>query len=132
MDGRDLRSEWIDEAGIQHVDRDWYDLECSMLEMLIALGRRVSFESHGAPAAWFWKLVENLELKGYTDDIYEVSIAEEVDEVLNRLNDRTYLRSGHGGLFPLLSPHEDQRKVEIWYQMSTYLLEGHDVSRIRN
>jgi hypothetical protein len=26
-----------------------------------------------------------------------------------------------GGFFPLTHPNDDQRKVEIWYQMNAYL-----------
>jgi hypothetical protein len=41
-----------------------------------------------------------------------------------RLNRRLYTTSGYGGLFPLEEPKEDQRKVEIWYQMMAYLGEN--------
>ena len=92
--------------------------------MLIALSDRLAFEAGGSTGPWFWKLVENLELKQYTDNIYEISIEEEVDEVLDRLINRTYERDGSGGLFPLRQDPRDQRKVEILYQMSSYLLEN--------
>jgi hypothetical protein len=36
---------------------------------------------------------------------------------------RTYDRRGHGGLFPLQRSNRDQRRVEIWYQLSEYLLQ---------
>ena len=36
---------------------------------------------------------------------------------------RTYDSNGYGGLFPLRNPREDQRKVELWYQLNAYLLE---------
>lgn len=124
QDGIDLRYEFIEEWGRDDVDQLWLDLECSFLEMFIALSRRLSFESSGTAYEWFWKLMQNLEISTYTDDIYEISIAEEVDEVLQRINYRTYDPSGRGGLFPIRNPSEDQRQVEIWYQMSTYLIEG--------
>lgn len=122
-DGRALRWEFVEEVGERPVDRDWLALDCSILEMLIALSRKVSFESFGSPGDWFWKLVENLELK-YADDIYEVSIDEEVEEVLDNLVNRTYERNGRGGLFPLRDHLDDQRDVEIWYQAAAYLEEG--------
>ena len=37
--------------------------------------------------------------------------------------DRLYDMHGNGGLFPLRKPSKDQRKVELWYQMSEYLLQ---------
>lgn len=123
-DGKCLRDEFVDEAGIDFVDREWRELDCSFLEMLIGLARRASFETGVEPVAWFWKMMENLELRNYTDDIYEVSIDEAVEEALNRVNDRTYLRNGDGGLFPLRNAHKDQRKVELWYQLAAYLLEA--------
>lgn len=124
-DGVDLRHEWILTKEIQDPDQDWLELGCSVLEMLISLARRVAFESSGTSREWFWKLVQNLELKRYTDDIYEISIEEEVAETLDRLVHRTYDYSGQGGLFPLRRPERDQRRIEIWYQMSDYLLEKH-------
>ena len=39
--------------------------------------------------------------------------------------ERRYKRSGEGGLFPLKNAAKDQRKVEIWYQLSSYLLENY-------
>ena len=94
--------------------------------MILALARRASFddEASGTPVEWFWRMIHNLELDGYTDDIFEISIQETVEEVLGRLNQRTYSANGSGGLFPLQSPTVDQRTVELWTQMQTYLLEG--------
>lgn len=124
-DGRELRIEWLRDARVRDIDPEWLVMDCSVLEMLIALSRRVAFASIGTAGDWFWKLVKNLGLKDYTDDIYEISIEEEVEEVLDRLVLRTYLVNGDGGLFPLQEFTNDQRKIEIWYQMAAYLHEGH-------
>jgi hypothetical protein len=127
-DGKDLRIRFLQSTGYPLNDPYglWFDLGCSLLEMIIALAERVSFEdeAQGTPVEWFWRLVHNLELDRYTDDIFEISIQEEVEEVLERLNRRTYQYDGTGGLFPLRRAMEDQRTVELWTQMSTYLLEG--------
>lgn len=122
--GTELRVEWVREMHQEVPDRAWLELPCSVLEMLVALADRLTFDAGGSAGPWFWKLVENLGLDKYTDDIYEISIEEEVDEVLDRLINRTYERDGSGGLFPLRQDPRDQRKVEILYQMSSYLLEG--------
>ena len=127
-DGKDLRIEFLQSTGYPLDDPYgyWFDLGCSMLEMIIALARRAAFEdeSLGSPVEWFWRMIHNLELDGYTDNVFEISIQEEVEEVLDRLNNRRYSRDGSGGLFPLRNATEDQRKVELWTQMSAYLLEG--------
>lgn len=129
-DGKDLRIEFLETTGYILDDpyQLWLELDCSMLEMLIALARRVSFESEEDPVAWFWRLVTNLELERYSDDIYEIAVSEEVEEALDRINQRTYSSDGVGGLFPLRNPTQDQRTVELWYQMSSYLLEGEYVN----
>jgi hypothetical protein len=66
-------------------------------------------------------MIKNLGLDQFDDQIpYDW---EDVDEALSALIYRTYDRDGTGGLFPLTHPEEDQRKVEIWYQLNAYLLE---------
>lgn len=127
-DGKELRIEFLQTTDYPLYDPygSWFDLDCSMFEMILALSRRAAFddEASGSPVEWFWRMLHNLELDGYTDDIFEISIQEEVEEVLDRLNRRTYSRDGSGGLFPLHQANEDQRTVELWTQMQTYLLEG--------
>lgn len=122
-DGKELRYEFLAEKGTDEVDLEWMALGCSMLEMLIALSHRASFVSDKAPGDWFWLLMRNAELDGYNDRRYSSRVAKEVDEKLDRIINRTYSRNGEGGLFPLRQTPNDQRKVEIWYQMSEFLLE---------
>lgn len=128
-DGRSLRYEFIQEYEVTHVDPEWLGLGCSMLEMLIGLSRRLAFEADGGePSRWFWKLIENLELLHFTDAYFEhegpARCAAYVDEAMNRVIFRTYSYSGKGGLFPLNRAYHDQRDVEIWYQLNSYLLEN--------
>lgn len=122
-DGRDLRYEFIEEVNVDP-DPEWIGVGCSMLEMLIGLSRRLAFEAEGEPRDWFWKLIENLDLRNYSDAYYKhKSQAEVVDHVLDAVIWRTYDTDGYGGLFPLQNPKEDQCEVELWYQMSCYILE---------
>ncbi|WP_300571143.1 hypothetical protein [Flavobacterium sp.] len=121
-DGRELRYEFAQAAHLQSLDAEWLGLECSVLEMLIGLSRRLSFVAEGEPRDWFWHLMRNLGLDGFSDNQYDGYIIE-IEEVLNQLVFRTYLSNGQGGLFPLSYPQEDQRGVELWYQMSEYLAE---------
>lgn len=125
LDGLDLRIEFLAEVDQTPDDPsgDWLNLECSFLEMLIALARRVSFDTPDSLYEWFWIFMKNLELDRYNDEIYEIAIQEEVAEVVKRVIDRRYSRNGDGGLFPLEKTPNDQRKVELWYQMQEYLME---------
>ena len=120
-DGKDLRREFLEYEAIDEVDPEWMRLGCSMLEMLIGLSRRLAFEAEGEPRDWFWVLMGNLNLDSCNDSIRHDY--EEVDEILDRVIWRTYKHDGHGGLFPLKHSDRDQRDVEIWYQLSAYLLE---------
>lgn len=121
-DGRELRHEFFEAEGISEVDPDWWTLGCSVLEMLVGLSRRLSFEAEGQPRVWFWRLLDNLDISKYADDNY-VGHEQEIDAKLDDLIWRTYQPDGVGGLFPLRYPTEDQRDVEIWYQLGAYLLE---------
>jgi len=120
-DGKDLRYEFVDAAELNDVDLDWVHKGCSMFELFVGLSRRLSFEADGEPSDWFWHMVDNLGLRRFTDNRYFGD--EEIDEVLERVIWRTYGYDGSGGLFPLKNPSQDQRKVELWYQLSAYLIE---------
>lgn len=128
LDGQELRYEFLSETSEVEIDSSWMLLECSMLEMMIALARRAAFESESEAADWFGTFLENIEIDRYTDARYNAEIAKEVDETLERVNKRTYSQDGTGGLFPLREATQDQRTVELWYQMSAYLLEGDRVA----
>lgn len=119
-DGKFLREEFVDTQELHDVDPDWMDLECSFLEMLIGVSRRLSFLADGEPYDWFWHLIDNLGIR-YTDrGNYPASV---IDEVMNTVIFRLYKYNGSGGLFPLKHPERDQRDVEIWFQLNAYLIE---------
>jgi len=120
-DGRDLRIEFFDNMNIHVGGKDWAMFGCSMLEMLIGVSRRLAFEAEGRPQTWFWQLIRNLGLNRCTDN--KPLPKKRVDDCLDQVIWRTYSPDGTGGLFPLKDPQKDQRQVEIWYQLSAYLLE---------
>jgi hypothetical protein len=125
LDGCELRYEFIEDQNLQEeVDPSWIALECSVLEMLVGLARRAAFETYSDPLTWFRIFMRNLELLGYTDAVWNTAIEREVNNTVERLMHRRYRANGVGGLFPLRLPGRDQRKVELWYQLSAYLLEG--------
>lgn len=125
-DGRALRYEFVEAAGLDRVPAEWMGMGCSFLEMLIGMARILAFEAGGRKGEWFWHMLENVSLEKCTDARYANSpqaISERVSETLEMIIWRTYLPDGQGGLFPLRDPKEDQRQVELWYQMSAYILE---------
>lgn len=119
-DGKDLRAEWAAEIG-RDPDRNWMELGCSFLEMLVALARRMEFEADHTPQHWFFHLLQNLGFESFHDGSgYSRGF---VTKTMRVVMDRMYDLTGNGGLFPLRKPSKDQRRVEIWYQMSEYLLQ---------
>lgn len=130
--GRLLREEFLD---THHGSWRMADVDnlltpaCSLLEMLIAFAKRADFHAfegtmEGGAGGWFWKFMENVGLNQYTDAYLKGNRLEEVERILERINRRTYKPNGQGGLFPLRHPRDDQRRVELWYQLSAYLLEN--------
>jgi len=126
QDGKDLRYEFVDQSGLDDVDRNWVHLGCSMLELLVGLSRRLAFEVDGEPRVCFWELMNNLGLRKYTDYRYsqrEEFVCRVVDTVLDRVIWRTFEPTGKGGIFPLKNATRDQRELEFWYQLCAYVLE---------
>ncbi len=118
-DGEALRREFTEETRARP-SQHWMDASCTVLEMLIGVARHLSFELDREVGEWFWHLVGNLQLTKYKDERFNERL---VDQSLERLVWRQYNYDGNGGLFPLEKPHEDQRHVEIWFQMEAYMLE---------
>jgi hypothetical protein len=115
QDGLDLRGRFERETSITLPNLG----KCTMLEFLVALSIRMNetvfdFEDPDQVSDWFWELIENLEVDRF-----------DLEEIFQRLNGRKYdYDGGNGGLFPLENPREDQREIEVWYQMMAYLREN--------
>lgn len=122
QDGIDLRDEYYSEN-----DGLFIDTPCSFLEFLIALSIRSGFiyspVSTDYTRELFWRYLENLGLRSLTDDAYLPNGDEIVEKAVNMVVNRTYAPSGLGNIFPLDNPQQDQRNVEVWYQMNQYLRE---------
>ena len=110
---------------------------CRVLEMLIALSRRMEFQLYGTDydktyKDLFWELVNNLDLIKF-DNIEAAKDAMylEIDHILTNWIERRYSPDGHGGVFPLNNWQKgssiEQTKVEIWYQMMLYLSENYAI-----
>lgn len=125
-DGLNLREIFFDEEGLKQPPESFLDLPCSMLEMMIGVSFRLEYDSVDSywerpMEEWFWVLIDNLELGDYSD--YGPYDEEAVANICDIFLRRGYRRNGKGGLFPLKYAKKDQRLVEIWYQMSAYILE---------
>jgi hypothetical protein len=121
QDGLELRNEFINQANIRDATYEWCNMPCSVLEMLIAFSRQASFETEYSSEEWFWVFLTNLGLSEQHDSSAGLSAL--VAEVIDRVIWRTYDSDGHGGLFPLDDPKQDQRGVEIWHQFCEYLVD---------
>lgn len=120
-DGRDLRRLFLQEAGVP-ADLPWMADGCTMLELLVVLARELSFQAGGECPDWFWHMIDNLGIH-INDRDYNAEKEQHVDRVLWTVINRQYDASGRGGLFPLMRPEQDQRNVELWYQLCAYILE---------
>ena len=94
----------------------------SVLEVLIALSRRVAFTAGGDAHRWAWRLIKNIGLSKMHDNGPGEN-AEKINQVLEDLIWRNYDRTGRGGFFPLRETVNNQTKIEIWYQMQEYVME---------
>lgn len=124
FEGLNLREVFSSELGIAYIP-DNFNPECSMLELIIGLAYRC--ESIGADEEgslnykeWFWRLLDNAGLTKFDDNSF-FRVGEDASSILRKIIERRYDRDGHGGFFPLNRSTKDQRRVELWYQMSSYL-----------
>lgn len=129
-DGKFLREGFLESINdVPHNHPLLMEAGCTMLEMLIALSRRLAFNGGQAASEWFWHMLDNVGLRGFNDGVYKPEDEEEthkfmaIEDILDRVISRTYEYDGSGGLFPLREPHVDQTQVEIWDQMNKYLIE---------
>ncbi|MFA6661451.1 MAG: hypothetical protein WCS56_00290 [Bacilli bacterium] len=107
---------------------------CNLFEMFVALAIRCdedilySPENGDRHVDWFWMMMTNLGLNKFRDrsfgDAWEYA---DIEEVCEKFLSRDYGYDGIGGIFPLKNPKKDQRNVEIWYQLSSYLLEHPEI-----
>lgn len=125
MDAFELRKEYYFDNGYDV--RDVFTGPRSVLEVLVALSRRIEIEITGEPGndhieKWFWEMLKNLGVL-IDDDIYD---HEFVDRKLDIWLERRFNFDGRDGIFPLKTASFDQRKTDIWYQMQNYLMENYE------
>lgn len=132
-DGRDLRRLFGCEYGIE-MPEDYYDFPASFLEVLVVLARQFDYTvvleediyKQTGPGDWFREMMRNVGLDFWTNSNVrkygEGRAFVAINDVVNRIMDRRYKANGVGGLFPIDGKCQDQRKVELWYQLNTYII----------
>lgn len=100
----------------------------SVLEIMVVLSDKLAYDMSEVSddvAFWFRDILSNLNLDRYTDEYYlsDYTTNSQVDNIINRVLNRRYKENGEGGFFPLNNPPSDQRGVELWDQVSSYILE---------
>lgn len=138
-DGLDLRRIFALDAGMDVPDEDkWDSWPCSVLEVLTTLAAKADANSLNVPYSrgddcegtrwWFWHMVGNLGLSNCLDD-GGYDWHRPISNVLAKWMDRRYKADGNGGLFPMPrrgrgggNGTDDQRKVELWYQLNQYII----------
>jgi len=100
-DGLELREQFLSEHtyGINELNMG----PCTMLEMLIGLATRCEYIMDSkSMAEWFWIMLDNADLSRFTDDRFvDLDGLPAINHRLDRIVDRTYHKTGVGGLFPL-------------------------------
>ena len=124
QDGIELRSDFMLECRIPD-HPDWRALGCSVLEMLIAFSKRAEFMTEIPYREWFWEFIENLGLKEFNDgaEFHD----EDAISIIDRFVWRTYDRNGEGGIVPITHAKEDQRHVQVWYQLCEYVVDRNKI-----
>lgn len=130
VNGAELRKDFLmrfEDANFDpHVTNDLLLMECTWLEMLIALATAIDYLYDGGVEGRFTEMLENLQLDSLLSFRHQPSVEDQklVDRVTNNVDHNHFEPSGLGGLFPLRSHHHpDQRRVEIWDQQAAYFRE---------
>ena len=119
-DGCELRTYFLNESGMD-TDEAWFNMPCSVLEVLIAFAQRASFQTDQPVHDWFMTFMINLGLDDYrrvTDRDYQ-----DIHDKLERFMYRTFEPNGDGGLLPIRNATRDQRRIELWFQLCDYMAE---------
>ena len=122
-DGTDLRYIYANHIGADpEFWRNFLPVECTMLEMMVALATRwdaSTYEADRGPrvAQWFWTMVENTGLDYFSDDRFD---KDRVSDILARVINRTYEVNGRGGLFVTKDRKIDMRELELWVQLNYF------------
>lgn len=125
-----MRKEYLSDDIFRRIDGSIIkDRYISVFEVLFALSKRMEndilcdpMEEIDHSADHFWLFLRNLGVEKYSNGrINEAEIRYKVEKWVNR----DYEKDGTGSIFPVKGSKIDMRKVEIWQQMSIYIMENY-------
>lgn len=133
VDGLCLRQEYYYLSNGMEVWVKFLEKECSVLEALIALARRMEgmlsdINTGDRTRVWFWEMVRNLGLGIYTNARIErdkETALLNIQMTLSTWMNREFEPNGQGSPFPLETSGKDEREVSMIYQLYDYLFEKH-------
>ena len=125
FDAHKNREAYINLYGVRDHVPVWLDEDpISVLEVFIALAVRVGEEIISSSTDRYAS-GELFEAMFYNMPIHNISMDETYFNVERFVKGHMDI-NGYGGPFPLRHVNEDQRKVELWSSMSSYLTENYD------
>ncbi len=127
-DGRNLRDGYnIPDCYNRGLKSAFLSRGASVFEVLLSLAIRVDDEYIGSPndphpEDFFMEMIRNMRLdrcigKGYNNNL--------IRQTVLKWMDRDFSVDGFGSPFPVKHDHRDQRKLEIWDQMNSYIYENY-------
>lgn len=112
-----------------HLVDEFHNRRCSVMEMLVALAIRVDtsilcdpMSGEETPYKFFMEMIENLRLdqfKGMHFDAHGVRL------IISLWMRRNFKPNGEGSPFPVKNDDRDQRKLETWDQVNSYISENY-------
>jgi hypothetical protein len=124
-EGAELRNEFLKFSGGEILDKvDVLYPDATVFEVLVGLAKHANTMVEMDLYKWFDLFLRNLKLDVYSDWYCMNHRTWKIDKIIDVFNNRRYDEKGKGGLFPLKIPGEDQRRVELWYQMAAFTTEN--------
>lgn len=129
-DAFDMREDFISEIFYKRFDTSVVsDRYASVLEVLLALAIRMEKDILCDPMSnvdhsidHFWIFIRNLGIENCRNDAFsEAKVRDKCEKWIRR----EYDRNGVGSIFPLKKVKKDVRKMEIWGQMQSYVMENY-------
>lgn len=126
-DGIELRYDYEIPPEYDIYANEFINRPCSVFEMMIGLAIRVDLEIIGDPAEehpekFFMEMIENLGLDLIGNPHH---LENTVNKILQRWLNREFDEDGSGSPFPVIRDRRDQRKLEIYDQMNSYISENY-------
>lgn len=130
-DSVELRYNYQADCGVPMAElQELLNIPCSVIEVICGLAIRMDDAMRDPEGGahidrWFWELIGNLGMSGFTNEAYERGLwsLNDVRKIVDIFMDRTYDELGHGGLFPRNVCYKNQKECELFEQMNGYLNE---------